>query len=84
MKKVRVLRSQQSGDHTPISDPNKGAGVANGEDVKVEQELLRQGAVKITIDIYAQARMSTKRRTKRKVVEMVSPQGTLETMKVGA
>jgi integrase len=57
---------------------------ANGEDVKVVQELLRHGSAKITMDVYAQAQMSAKREAQRKVVEMVRPQGALETMKVGA
>jgi integrase len=57
---------------------------ANGEDVKVVQELLRHGSAKVTMDIYAQAQMSAKRKAQRKVVEMVRPQGTLEAMKVGA
>jgi len=57
---------------------------ANGEDVKVVQELLRHGSVKVTMDIYAQAQMPAKRRAQRKVVEMVRPQGALVAMKVGA
>jgi integrase len=44
---------------------------ANGEDVKVVQELLRHSSSRITMDIYAQAQMSAKRAAQQKVVEMV-------------
>lgn len=47
---------------------------ANGEDVKVVQELLRHGSVKVTMDIYAQAQMPAKREAQRKVVEMMRPE----------
>ncbi len=45
----------------------------NGEDVKVVQELLRHGSVKVTMDIYAQAQMPAKRAAQQKVVEMIRP-----------
>ena len=41
---------------------------ANGENVKVVQELLRHGSAKVTMDIYAQAQMPAKRRAQQKVV----------------
>lgn len=44
---------------------------ANGEDVKVVQELLRHGSSRVTLDIYAQAQMPAKRAAQQKVVEMV-------------
>jgi integrase len=44
---------------------------ANGEDIKVVQELLRHSSSRITLDIYAQARMPAKRAAQQKVVEMV-------------
>jgi integrase len=44
---------------------------ANGEDVKVVQELLRHSSSRITMDIYAQAQMPAKRAAQQKVVEMV-------------
>jgi integrase len=44
---------------------------ANGEDVKVVQELLRHDSVKVTMDIYTQAKMPAKRDAQRKVVEMM-------------
>ena len=47
---------------------------ANGEDVKVVQELLRHGSAKVTMDIYAQAQMSAQREAQRKVVEMMRPE----------
>jgi integrase len=57
---------------------------ANGEDVKVVQELLRHGSAKVTMDIYAQAQMPAKRKAQQKVVEMVRPHSTLGVVKVGA
>ena len=38
---------------------------ANGEDVKVVQELLRHGSSRVTLDIYAQAQMPAKRAAQR-------------------
>jgi len=47
---------------------------ANGEDIKVVQELLRHGSSRVTMDIYAQAQMPAKRAAQQKVVEMVRAQ----------
>ena len=47
---------------------------ANGEDIKVVQELLRHGSTRVTLDIYAQAQMPAKRAAQQKVVEMVRAQ----------
>jgi integrase len=44
---------------------------ANGEDVKVVQELLRHSSSRITMDVYAQAQTPAKRAAQQKVVEMV-------------
>jgi len=44
---------------------------ANGEDVKVVQELLRHGSARITMDVYAQAMTPAKRRAQGKVVAML-------------
>src|SRR4029077_11155220 len=41
---------------------------ANGEDVKVVQELLRHGSAKITLDVYAQAVTKAKRTAQNRVV----------------
>jgi integrase len=57
---------------------------ANGEDVKVVQELLRHGSAKVTMDIYAQAQMPAKRKAQQKVVEMVRPRAMLGAVKMGA
>jgi site-specific recombinase XerD len=57
---------------------------ANGEDVKVVQELLRHGSAKVTMDIYAQAQMPAERKAQQKVVQMVRPQAMLGAVKVGA
>ena len=57
---------------------------ANGEDVKVVQELLRHGSAKVTIDIYAQAQMPAKRAAQQKVVEMMHPPTGMGAVKMGA
>ena len=44
---------------------------ANGEDVKVVQELLRHGSARITMDVYAQAVTPAKRMAQGKVVAML-------------
>jgi integrase len=44
---------------------------ANGEDVKVVQELLRHATVKMTVDVYAQAITPAKRNAQSKVIEML-------------
>ena len=44
---------------------------ANGEDVKVVQELLRHGSARITMDVYAQTMTPAKRQAKGKVVAML-------------
>ncbi len=52
---------------------------ANGEDVKVVQELLPHSSVKVTMDIYAQAQMPAKRAAQQKVVDMIrSRNGEME------
>jgi integrase len=47
---------------------------ANGEDVKVVQELLRHASVKITLDIYTQAMTPAKRQAQSRVVAMIRPE----------
>ena len=44
---------------------------ANGEDVKVVQELLRHGSSRITLDVYTQAQMPAKRAAQQRIVAMV-------------
>lgn len=52
---------------------------ANGEDVKVVQELLRHGSAKITLDIYAQAVTQAKRTAQQRVVARLRSQDPLLT-----
>lgn len=47
---------------------------ANGEDIKVVQELLRHANSRITLDLYTQAMTSAKRQAQSKVVEMIRPE----------
>ena len=56
---------------------------ANGEDVKVVQELLRHGSAKITMDVYAQAQMPAKRKAQQRVVAMMRPETRQSAVAVG-
>jgi len=47
---------------------------SNGEDVKVQQELLRHADVRTTLNIYTQALSEQKRQAHSKVVRMVLPE----------
>jgi integrase len=57
---------------------------ANREDVKVVQELLRHGSVKVTMDVYAQAQMPAKRKAQQKVVEMMRPEARQQALVASA
>ena len=57
---------------------------ANGEDVKVVQELLRHSSSRITLDIYAQAQMPAQRAAQHKVVEMMRPELRPQVVELGA
>ena len=46
---------------------------ANGEDLKVQQELLRHADIRTTMDIYTQAMPEDKRTAHSKVVQMILP-----------
>jgi integrase len=48
--------------------------IANGENVKVVQELMRHGSARITVDIYSQARSPAKRAAQQRLVQMILPQ----------
>ena len=45
--------------------------IANGENVKVVQELMRHANCRCTLEIYSQARIQEKREAQRRVVEMI-------------
>ena len=55
---------------------------ANGEDVKVVQELLRHSTAKMTLDTYTQALSAQKRAAQSKVVSMIRPKATTCTVVV--
>jgi len=48
--------------------------VANGENVKVIQELMRHASSRSTFEIYSQARTADKRATQQRVVQMIFPE----------
>src|SRR5450756_911698 len=48
--------------------------MANGENVKVVQELMRHANCRCTLEIYSQARLQAKRDAQHRVVEMLIPQ----------
>ena len=47
--------------------------MANGENVKVVQELMRHANCRCTLEIYSQARIQAKREAQHRVVEMIMP-----------
>ncbi len=47
--------------------------IANGEDIKVVQELMRHGTARITVEIYSQAISKIKRRAQKRIVRMITP-----------
>lgn len=47
--------------------------MANGENVKVVQELMRHANCRCTLEIYSQARLQAKRDAQHRVVEMIMP-----------
>jgi integrase len=57
---------------------------ANGEDVKVVQELLRHGSSRVTLDVYAQAMTPANRAAQQKIVEIVRPATVQSTSRKGA
>jgi hypothetical protein len=49
--------------------------IANGENVKVAQELMRHGSARITaVDIYSQARSPAKRAAQQRLVQVILPE----------
>src|SRR5688572_20644929 len=48
--------------------------VANGENVKVIQELMRHASSRSTLEIYSQARIADKRAAQQRVVQMIFPE----------
>jgi integrase len=48
--------------------------VANGENVKVVQELMRHASSRVTLEIYSHARMAAKRHAQERVVQMILPE----------
>jgi integrase len=51
--------------------------IANGENVKVVQELMRHANSRCTLDVYSQARVNAKREAQQRIVEMVLPKDGL-------
>jgi integrase len=54
--------------------------IANGENVKVVQELMRHGSARITVDIYSQARSAAKRAAQQRLVQMILPEERSESI----
>ena len=47
--------------------------IANGENVKVVQELMRHASSRFTLEVYTQARAGAKRDAQQRIVEMMLP-----------
>src|SRR2546421_6190096 len=50
--------------------------IANGENVKVVQELMRHARSRCTLEVYSQARIVAKRQAQQRVVQMILPEET--------
>jgi stress-induced morphogen len=48
--------------------------VANGENVKVVQELMRHASSRFTLDVYSQARKAANRHAQQRLVQMILPE----------
>ena len=55
---------------------NSSLLVANGENVKVVQELMRHASSRFTLDVYSQARKGAKRQAQERVVQMILTEGS--------
>jgi site-specific recombinase XerD len=51
--------------------------IANGENVKLVQELMRYANSRCTLDVHSQARVRAKREAQQRIVEMVLPEDGL-------
>jgi integrase len=51
--------------------------VANGENVKVVQELTRHASTRFTLEIYSQAQLIAKRAAQQRLVEAILPEGVV-------
>jgi site-specific recombinase XerD len=47
--------------------------IANGENVKVVQELMRHASSRCTLEVYSQARILAKRQAQQRAVQMILP-----------
>ena len=56
--------------------------IANGENVKVVQELMRHANSRCTLDVYTQARVPAKREAQQRVVQMILPEERLGGIKL--
>jgi len=48
--------------------------IANGENVKVVQELMRHASSRCTLEIYFQAKIAAKREAQQRLVQMIFPE----------
>jgi len=48
--------------------------IANGENVKVVQELMRHASSRCTLEVYSQAKIMAKRQAQQRIVEMILPE----------
>jgi site-specific recombinase XerD len=51
--------------------------IANGENVKVVQELMRHASSRFTLEVYTQTKASAKRDAQQRIVEMMLPEERL-------
>ena len=56
--------------------------IANGENVKVVQELMRHASSRFTLEVYTQAKATAKREAQQRIVEMMLPEEGLAELRL--
>ena len=56
--------------------------IANGENVKVVQELMRHASSRFTLEVYTQANVKAKREAQQRIVEMMLPEEGLAAIRL--
>src|SRR5258708_7261854 len=74
---ARFTASKRIGWHT-LRHTYATLLVANGENVKVVQELMRHASTRFTLELYSQAQLIAKRVAQQRLVEAILPEGVAD------
>jgi integrase len=70
---VRAGNKKRIGWHT-FRHTYSSTQIANGENVKVVQELMRHASSRFTLEVYIQAKTQAKREAQQRIVDLVLPE----------